>query len=326
MELRHLRYFVSVADAASVSKAALQVNICQPALSRQIRDLESELGVRLFDRIGRRIRLTAEGEDLLARSRDLLAHADSLVERARTLVGGSSGVLRVGVTPQAAQSIMASFLPGFQRARPGVDVRCTVEGGVRLYELVERGELHLALSGLPTDEKLESRPLFPIRVLAVTARRSAWKRRTTIDVTDLVSDSLLLLTTEFGTRQIFDGACRIAQLHPRVMLESREPQSLVALAEAGQGVAIVPSTVRFLSNKVQILPVLHEGKSLGLWGGLVWDPRRSLPVHARSFIADLTTYVSRTAPGRQFDKIAPPLASRQISDRVSRGGPRKTCC
>ena len=64
MELRHLRYFVSVAEAASVSKAALRVNICQPALSRQIRDLETELGVRLFDRVGRRIQLTAEGEDL----------------------------------------------------------------------------------------------------------------------------------------------------------------------------------------------------------------------------------------------------------------------
>jgi LysR family nitrogen assimilation transcriptional regulator len=282
--------------------------------------------VRLFDRIGRRIQLTAEGEDLLARSRDVLAHAESLVERARTLVSGGTGVLRLGVTPQATQSVMAGFLPKFQRARPGIDVRCTVEGGVRLYELVERGELHLALSGVPTDGRLESRPLFPIRVLAVTARRSGWKRRTTIEVTDLVDEPLLLLTSEFGTRQIFDATCRIAQLHPRVMLESREPQSLIALAEAGQGVAIVPSTVRFLSSKAQILPLLHEGKSLGLWGGLVWDPRRSLPVYARSFIADLTAYLSRTPPGRQFDKIAPPLTSRQMSNGVSRGRPRKTCC
>ena len=149
MELRHLRYFVSVAEAASVSKAALRVNISQPALSRQIRDLETELGVRLFDRIGRRIQLTAEGEDLLRRSREVLAQAASLVERAKTLVGGITGVLRVGATPQTMQSVMAGFLPGFQRARPGVDVRLTEEGGVRLYELVERGELHLALGRHP---------------------------------------------------------------------------------------------------------------------------------------------------------------------------------
>jgi DNA-binding transcriptional LysR family regulator len=82
VELRHLRYFVSVAEVASVSKAALRVHVSQPALSRQIHDLERELGVRLFDRVGRGIRLTAEGEDLLARARDVLTRADSLSVRA----------------------------------------------------------------------------------------------------------------------------------------------------------------------------------------------------------------------------------------------------
>ena len=197
--------------AASVSKAALEVNICQPALSRQIRDLETELGVRLFDRIGRRIQLTAEGEDLLRRSREILAQAASLVERAKTLVGGITGVLRVGATPQTMQSVMAGFLPGFQRAHPGVDVRLTEEGGVRLHELVERGELHLALGGILTGSRLESRPLFPIRVLAVTASRPRWKGRTTVDVTELASEPLLLLSRDFGSRQLFDAACRIVR-------------------------------------------------------------------------------------------------------------------
>src|SRR5262245_59162085 len=132
MELRHLRYFVNVAEAGSVSKAALRVNISQPALSRQIHDLETELGVRLFDRIGRRIELTANGEDLLKRSRDLLAHAGSLVEHARGLEGGLTGVLRVGATPQAIQSVLSGFLPKFRRAHPNVDVRLTEEGGMRL--------------------------------------------------------------------------------------------------------------------------------------------------------------------------------------------------
>jgi DNA-binding transcriptional LysR family regulator len=307
MELRHLRYFVSVAEAASVSKAALRVNICQPALSRQIRDLESELGVRLFDRVGRRIQLTADGESLLRRSREVLAHAESLVEHARTLVGGITGVLRVGATPQAMQSVLAGFLRTFQRAFPGVDVRLTEEGGVRLYELVEQGEIHVALSGILTGGPLESRPLFPIRVLAVTARRSQWKRRRTIDVRELAREPLLLLSRDFGSRQLFDAACRIAQLQPRVVLESREPHSLITLAEAGQGIAVVPSTVRFVSKGIQILPLLQGGKSLGAWGGLAWDPRRSLPVYATRFIEGLTSYISRTMPGKRFDGSAPPL-------------------
>jgi DNA-binding transcriptional LysR family regulator len=311
MELRHLRYFVSVAEAQSVSRAALQVNISQPALSRQIRDLETEFGVRLFDRLGRRIQLTADGEDLLKRSRDVLAHAGSVVEHARSLVRGLTGVLRVGATPQAMQSVLAGFLPKFQRAHPGVDVRLAQEGGVRLYELVERGDLHLTLSGILSDSRLQTRPLFPLRVLAVTAPKFRWKRRTMIEVTELAGEPMLLLTGEFGSRQLFDAACRLVQLQPRVVLESHEPHSLITLAEAGQGIAIVPSTVRFLSKKIQIMPLLQGGKSLGVWAGLAWDPRRSLPVYATSFIEELTAYTSRTSPGRRFDRIVPPLPQQQ---------------
>ena len=293
----------------SVSKAALRVNICQPALSRQIRDLETELGVRLFDRVGRRMELTAEGDDLLKRSRDVLAHAESLVERARRLVSGAAGVLRVGATPQTMQSIVAGFLPKFQRKRPGVEVHLTEEGGVRLYELVARGELHLALGGILTGGQLETRPLFPIRVLAVTARRPRWKRRNTIEVRELANEPLLLLSKEYGSRQLFDAACRIAHLRPRVVLESREPHSLITLAQAGQGIAVVPSTVRFMSRRIQIVPLIQDGRSLGVWGGLAWDPRRSLPIYAAEFIEDLAACTSRSVPGKRFDRIAPALDS-----------------
>ena len=135
MELRHLRYFVSVAETASVSKAALRVHISQPALSRQIRDLETELGLRLFDRVGRRIRLTAEGQDLLERSRDVLARADAIGERARDLTTGAAGRLRVGATPQTMQSVIAGFLARYRRSRPGVEVILIEAGGVRLLDL-----------------------------------------------------------------------------------------------------------------------------------------------------------------------------------------------
>src|SRR6266849_5119453 len=94
MNLRHLRTFVSIADAGGFARAANRLNLSQPALSRQIRALETELGVPLFDRIGRRVQLTSEGEDLLRRSRRLLAEADSLAERARALKGGQTGLLR----------------------------------------------------------------------------------------------------------------------------------------------------------------------------------------------------------------------------------------
>jgi len=82
---------------------------------------------------------------------------------------------------------------------------------------------------------------------------------------------------------------------------------LVTFAEAGQGIAVVPSTVRFVSKRVHIAPLVQGGKTLGTWAGLTWDPRRALPVYATSFIEELTAYAAHSAPGKRFDRVGPPV-------------------
>jgi LysR family cyn operon transcriptional activator len=299
---------VNVAEAASVSQAARRVHVSQPALSRQLHDLQRELGVRLFVRVGRGIRLTAEGEDLLARTRDVLTRAESLGVRARALAEGSIGVLRVGATPQVIQNILPGFLTEYRRSHSGIDIELIEEGGARLLSLVEQGALHAAMTGILAGTPLERRLLFPIRVLAVTAPRRTWKRHSTIEIGDLASEPLLVLRKDFGSRQLFDAACRIAQVQPRLVLESAEPNSLVALAEAGHGVAVVPSTVRFVSKGIRIMPILQKGRSLGTWSSVVWDGRRELPIYATSFIEELEAHVRHGFPGKQFERIAPLVA------------------
>src|SRR2546428_13890643 len=122
MDCGHLRYFVAVADAGSVSRAATQLNLTQPALSRQVRALETELGLPFFDRVGRRLHLTAAGENLLERTREILRAADALRERAGALAGGRTGTLRLGATAPTPESLISAFLLGFRRAWPGIDV------------------------------------------------------------------------------------------------------------------------------------------------------------------------------------------------------------
>src|SRR5215467_12906784 len=118
MNLRHLRTFVAIVDAGGVARAATRLNMTQPTASRQIDALESELGVQLFDRIGRRVHLTSAGEDLLVRGRRLLADADSLGERARALKAGQTGLLRIGTTPQAIESVLGGFLSHYRMRHP----------------------------------------------------------------------------------------------------------------------------------------------------------------------------------------------------------------
>src|SRR5262249_57857206 len=136
----------------------------QSAASRQIGALEAELGVLLFDRVGRRVQLTAEGEELLRRSRRLLGDVEELGERARALKKGQTGLLRIGATPQVIESLLADFLVRYRRAHPGIEIHLVEDGGARLPSRLARGDVHLSL--FPESEAgFRSRPLYPMYLL-----------------------------------------------------------------------------------------------------------------------------------------------------------------
>jgi LysR family cyn operon transcriptional activator len=199
MNLRHLRAFVTVVDTGGVARAATRLNVSQPALSRQIHTLEAELGVPLFDRVGRGVQLTLQGEDLLRRSRGLLAEADALGERARALKSGQTGTLRVGATPQVIESVLADFLTTYQRHHPGVQVHLVEEGGALLPSRLERGDVHVA--HMPVgDARSHGRLSFPLDVLAVLPEGHRLGRRATLEVDALADEPLLLLGHGFASR------------------------------------------------------------------------------------------------------------------------------
>src|SRR4029077_20719570 len=145
MNLRYLKTFVGIAESGSIARAGTRLTVSQSAASRQIIELEEELGVRLFDRVGRRLRLTSEGEDLLRQSRRLLMEADLLTARARALKGGQTGILRVGATPMVLEHLLSTFLVKYQVRHPGVEVHFVEDGGLRLPSRLEHSDVHLAL-------------------------------------------------------------------------------------------------------------------------------------------------------------------------------------
>ena len=150
MDLKRLRTFVAVAEHGSVSKAAEHLRITQPALSRQLQDLQDEFGVRLFELSGRRLVLTGEGQELLPHCRQLLSHSEAVAERARSLAHGGTSVLRVSATPQMIESVFPGFLRRYAKECPGVQVRPVEAGAVEQMALLERGDVHGPSAGLPT--------------------------------------------------------------------------------------------------------------------------------------------------------------------------------
>jgi DNA-binding transcriptional LysR family regulator len=304
MNLRHLETFVRIAEAGSIARAGARLNVSQPAASRQVLALEAELGVRLFDRIGRRLRLTSEGEDLLRQSRRLLMEADLLGARARALKGGHTGILRVGATPMVIENTLSRFLVQYRRRHPGIEVHFIEDGGRRLLGRLEHGDVHLAL--IVPDDRFRYTLLYPVHNLGVVSSKSAFRHRRTLDVADLADEPLLLLHRTFGSRVWFDSACDVAHIRPRVLVESAAPHTLISLAEVGYGVAVVPSTV-LIPGGVRAVALVQRGRAIGRWLTIAWDPQRSLPAYAAQFADELVAHSRRDYPSRDLIRRAPLL-------------------
>lgn len=311
MDLRRLKTFVAVADLGTVTKAAVHLRIGQPALSRQISDLQQELGLRLFDRVGRRLILTAQGEQLLVDCRRVLTDLNSVRERADVLRRGDSGALKVLAPPHTIESVLSGFLPRYVESFPHVHVELTEALGPEQPALLERGEAHVGIRLDPgVDPRFETRVLQSADVLAVGAASVELGKAGVITIERLVSYPLLL-PSGYSVRRLFDAACRLAKVHPKIVLESRASHTLLALAETGQGVAIVPSLQRTDRYKVRVARITHSGKPIRERVAIHWDRRRPLPPYAVTFCEHLARYMQTVLPITN-----PTKASRSVGLRA----------
>ena len=321
MHLRQARTFVTVAELGTVSKAALRLRIAQPALSRQIIDLEQELGLRLFDRVGRRLLLTGEGEQLLPGCRALLNCASAVTEQAQLLTQGDAGVLKIAGSPQHVEGVLSQFLHLYAERFPKVEVRITEGTGSEILRLLERGEIHLGqnlLHAVKLDERhFGGLALGSVELLAACHLSLPLSQRRTMDIARLAGVPLLLMDGGFGFRRAFDAASRMARLKPNILFESRNPHTLLALAEAGRGVAIVPSQLQCSRYQLRIVGLTYRGRALSEPLTISWDKRRPLPRFATDYCGMLAAYM------REIFPISCPTEPKSPPGRKRTGQARK---
>ncbi len=300
MDLREVRTFVAVADLGTVSKAAERLHITQPALSRQIAGLEDELGLRLFDRVGRRLLLTSEGAQLLKDCRGLLNYSRGVREQAEGLKRGDAGMLRVSASPHLIEGLFPDFLRAYAQRYPNVHVRLIEAIGPQMFELLEKGEIHLvqavARALAPDDRRFSSYALAPMEMLAARHPSLKLGRNGSIEIQALAPYPLLQATEDFAMRRSFDSACGLAGFVPNYILECRSPHALLAMAQAGHGVAIIPSALRIRRYALRLLRIVYRGKPLSEPLVIIYDKRRPLPAYAKAFCDMLAVHAKRVFP------------------------------
>lgn len=242
MELRTLRYFVAVAERGSLSAAAEVVLVTQPALSRQLRAFERELGLRLFRRPGRALELTAAGREFLPLAREVLQRADQARRSAADLAAGRLGRLTISAPTTTVSDVIAPFLATFGPDDP-VPTVVAADGPAALAALDH--DTDLAIVTQPPRRPLAGLRVAVLPVFASVPPDHRWAGRSDVELAELATEPLVVLDPSFRPRQLLDEAFTAADLVGASLLECGSPQVAQALAAAGRGVAVVSDDPRF---------------------------------------------------------------------------------
>ena len=295
MDIRTYTAFATVAGLQNITRAAERLNQTQSALSRQIKALEAHLGVRLIEKAGRNIRLTPAGEALQARVNAVLQADQKLHALAEDMSRGSTGLLKVGACSQLIERYMSGFLGPWQRQNPGVEIRLEDGGGPELAQKLREGHLHLTVSAAPPmlDDSIARVQLGVLGFLAVgvPALMPDPGAGRHIELGALLDQPILTLNRRHASREVFEAACRVLGAHPRIALESHSPHTLFAMAQGGNGIAVVPSCTRPDPERLSCRPIALRGTPVRFDIFAMWGSRAILPGYAERFIADLGAHI-----------------------------------
>lgn len=282
MELRHLRYFSAVAESGGFGRAAGRLHVAQSAISEQIGDLEAELGVLLFDRKNRRIRLTRHGERFLQDARAVLAAADKAVENVRKSVRGEIGTLTIGFFVGGTGTFFPAIIKEFRLRFQEVQVSLVEMAPGMQHDALQAGTIDVgftrpvqpAQSSLLRSENFQTERFF-----VVLLRSHPLAKRRRIFMRELANERFILNDRKYSP-PAFDkviALCAEAGFSPRIGATATVSPGVVALVEAGEGVALLPQGARALMRgDLVFVPVADKSAFIELV--IAWSPQHESPV------------------------------------------------
>ncbi|PWK15653.1 LysR family transcriptional regulator [Tumebacillus permanentifrigoris] len=270
MELLQLQYFLAVARLEHVTEAARSLHVTQSSLSKTIQRLEEDLGVPLFDRIGRKLRLNEFGSRFLRRAERALFELEQGKQELSDLASPEHGTLELAVT---TASTLPNILREFRKKRPYIQFHVQMLTTQEMVTLLHRGEVDFCLSSPPIrGDDIECQIVFldPILVAVPIGHRLADRR--SVSLTELRDEGFVGVKKGYGTRDLVDSLCKSVGFVPKYVYEGDEPARLSALVEAEIGIAFLPSTARNSREHIKYLQV--ENHELVREIALLWHRSR----------------------------------------------------
>jgi DNA-binding transcriptional LysR family regulator len=273
VELRHLRYFVAVAEMENVSRAAMQrLHVSQPSLSRQIRDLEDEMGVQLLERTAKSVRLTEAGRAFLDEARAILKQTEDAVGKVRAIAGKGETELHVGDWPLATAGVMPQLLGAFQQAMPKVRVKLHDWPVEKNIAGVRDGRLQLAILLPPLKanalEELRFEPLMTARVCLAVSRDHPFARKRSVSLADAAHQPFVgLIHEEYPRyREYLAGIFAPVNDKPRIVEEHDGWSGVFSAVSAGTGVAIASDAFSWhvFGDRIKFVRLTPEPKRVSI--------------------------------------------------------------
>jgi DNA-binding transcriptional LysR family regulator len=299
MELRHLRYFVAVAEELHFGRAAQRLRIAQPPLSRQIRDLEREIGTPLFERVARGVELTPAGLAFLPEARLTLSQAERAQRTAQRAAEGETGRLRVGfVEASTFSGILPDVLGFFRMHLPHIGLSLFEMDSLQQGEALRDGRIDVGILHSPppdADRWLRVEPVYTDPLIAAIPHTHRLASRARFALKDLAVESFVLFPRYAGPGLYDDiiARCRSADFSPRVVQEAAGWHTLVGLVGAGVGVTLVPQSLRQFQRPGVVYRRVRD-LSVEMEMSAVWKKGGKSPVRER-FVTALRA-VARTRP------------------------------
>ena len=243
MDFRPLRAFIEVVRQGGFSSAAKTVFATQSTVSKAVKQLEDEIGLRLLDRIGHRSVMTAAGEVVYRRGLKLLADRDDLMAEIDEIRGVRRGALRLGLPPVGSSTIFAPLFAIYRQRFPGVEVRLTEYGSDQLASVLHAGEIDFAGALLPVSGEFEFQPVRREPIVALLPPGHPLADAASVTMLDLKDTPFILFDTGFALHRMVIDACKRSGFEPNVVARSGQTDFMVELVGTGLGVTFLPRMI-----------------------------------------------------------------------------------